>query len=210
MFSYGPHHIAEQKQGDQLEPTYSSAVRIRDAALRTCQKRWTIGRSGERESGISVLVARHDDDDYPSMDNFFSFSLFFSLLSFSFFFPFHLDIPLLSMSLMQLDTPDFLPPPSYPFIPSFFPSPLSYFSLKWIHLSLVKSLMKPDTLTAPSLDHLLGRSQSKPITPTTINQTYIYFPPCSSLIYLWFFRTFPPPDFLQFSFILSIYSIAKM
>ena len=31
--------------------------------LRTSQKRWTIGRSGERGSGISVLVARHDDDD---------------------------------------------------------------------------------------------------------------------------------------------------
>ena len=29
---------------------------------RTCQKRWTIGRSGERGSGISVLVARQDDD----------------------------------------------------------------------------------------------------------------------------------------------------
>ena len=56
-------HKAEQKQGDQLEPTYSSSVRIRDVALRTCQKRWTIGRSGERGSGISVLVARHDDDD---------------------------------------------------------------------------------------------------------------------------------------------------
>ena len=27
------------------------------------QRRWVIGRSGERGSGISVLVARHDDDD---------------------------------------------------------------------------------------------------------------------------------------------------
>ena len=65
--SYGPPHMAEQKQGDQLEPTYSSSVRIQDVALRTCQKRWTIGRSGERGSGISVLAARHDDDDddYP-------------------------------------------------------------------------------------------------------------------------------------------------
>ena len=32
-------HMAEQKQGDQLECTYSSSVRIRDVALRTCQKR---------------------------------------------------------------------------------------------------------------------------------------------------------------------------
>ena len=29
----------------------------------TYQKLWTIGRSGERGSGISVLVARHDDHD---------------------------------------------------------------------------------------------------------------------------------------------------
>ena len=29
----------------------------------TSQKRWTIGRSGERGSGISVLAARHDDED---------------------------------------------------------------------------------------------------------------------------------------------------
>ena len=34
-----------------------------DVALKTCQRRWTIGRSGERGSGISVLMARHDDDD---------------------------------------------------------------------------------------------------------------------------------------------------
>ena len=55
--------MAEQKQDDQLEPTYSSYVRIRDVALRTCQKQCTIGRSGERGSGISVLAARNDDDD---------------------------------------------------------------------------------------------------------------------------------------------------
>ena len=60
MFSYGPPHIADQKQGDQLEPTYSSFVRIRDVALRTSKKRWTIGMSGARGSGISLLVARQD------------------------------------------------------------------------------------------------------------------------------------------------------
>ena len=48
----------------QLEHTYSSSVRIRDVAMKTCQRRWTIGRSGERGSEISVLAARHDDDDY--------------------------------------------------------------------------------------------------------------------------------------------------
>ena len=63
MFSYGPRHIAEQKQDDQLKPTYSSSVRIRDVALMTCQKQWTKGRCGERESGISVPAARYDDDD---------------------------------------------------------------------------------------------------------------------------------------------------
>ena len=39
MYSYGPPHMAKQKQNDQLEHTYSSYVRIRDVALKTCQKR---------------------------------------------------------------------------------------------------------------------------------------------------------------------------
>ena len=63
MYSYGPPHMVEKKQDDQLEHTYSSYVRIRDVALKTCQRRRTIGRSGERGSGVSVLAARHDDDD---------------------------------------------------------------------------------------------------------------------------------------------------
>ena len=67
MYSYEPLHMAEQKQDDQHEHAYSSYVRIRDVTLKTCQRRWTIGRSGERESGISVLTLRHDDDD----DEFF-------------------------------------------------------------------------------------------------------------------------------------------
>ena len=46
--------------GWQLEHTYSSSVQIRDVPLRTCRKQWTIGRSGERGSGISVLIARRD------------------------------------------------------------------------------------------------------------------------------------------------------
>ena len=68
MYSNGPPHRAKQKQDDQLEHTYSSHVRIRDVALKTCQRRWMIGRSGERGSGISVLAARHDDDDDDIMD----------------------------------------------------------------------------------------------------------------------------------------------
>ena len=39
MYSYGPPHMAEQKQDDQLEHTYSSYVRIRDVALKTCRRR---------------------------------------------------------------------------------------------------------------------------------------------------------------------------
>ena len=65
MYSYGPPHMAVQKQDDQHEHTFSSCVRIRDAVLRTYLGRWTIGRSGERGSGISVLPARHDDDKIP-------------------------------------------------------------------------------------------------------------------------------------------------
>ena len=55
--------MAAQKQDDQHERTFSSYVRIRDVVLKTYLGRWTIGRSGERGSGISVLPARYDDDD---------------------------------------------------------------------------------------------------------------------------------------------------
>ena len=55
--------MAKQKQDDQFEHTYSSYVRIRDVALKTCHRRWMIGKSGERGSGISVLATRHDDGD---------------------------------------------------------------------------------------------------------------------------------------------------
>ena len=43
MYSFGPLHMAEQKLGDQLEPTYSSYVRIRGVARSTCRKGWTVG-----------------------------------------------------------------------------------------------------------------------------------------------------------------------
>ena len=56
-------HMAEQKQNDQHEHTFSSYVRIWDVVQKTCQWRWTIGKSGERGSGISMLPAWHDDDD---------------------------------------------------------------------------------------------------------------------------------------------------
>ena len=60
---YGPPYMAVQKQDDQHEHTFSSYVRIRDVVLKTYLGRWTIGRSGERGPGISVLSARYDDDD---------------------------------------------------------------------------------------------------------------------------------------------------
>ena len=64
MYSYGSPHMAVQKQDDQLERTFSSYVRIQAVTLKTYLGRWTIGRSGERGSGISVLPARYDDDIY--------------------------------------------------------------------------------------------------------------------------------------------------
>ena len=41
----------EQKQDDQLEPTYNSSVPIQDVALKTYRKPWTIdkGSGGVRE-----------------------------------------------------------------------------------------------------------------------------------------------------------------
>ena len=50
------------KAGQPHEHTFSNYVRIRDVVRKTCLRRWTIGRSGERGSGISVLPVRHDDD----------------------------------------------------------------------------------------------------------------------------------------------------
>ena len=56
-------HMVNQKQDDQLEHTYSSYVMIRDVTRKTYRRRWMIRRRGERGSGISVLAARHDDED---------------------------------------------------------------------------------------------------------------------------------------------------
>ena len=62
MDSCGPLHMDEQRQGDQLEHTYSSSVPIRDVAPRIYRKQWTIEMCGERGSGISVLIERREDD----------------------------------------------------------------------------------------------------------------------------------------------------
>ena len=49
----------------------ATMVRIRDVVQKTCLRRWTIGKSGERGSGISVLPARHDDDMASSIPIWF-------------------------------------------------------------------------------------------------------------------------------------------
>ena len=53
----------EQRQDNQLEPTYRSSVPIRDVALKISREWWTILKSGEKGPGISVLISWHDDDD---------------------------------------------------------------------------------------------------------------------------------------------------
>ena len=62
----GPPLMDVQVWDDQHEPTYSSYVRTRVVILKTCRRRWVIGRNGERRSGISAQTARHDDDDEGS------------------------------------------------------------------------------------------------------------------------------------------------
>ena len=59
----GPLHMDEQRQDDQLEPTYISSVPMRNVAMETNRKQCTIERGSERLSRISVLIERHDDDD---------------------------------------------------------------------------------------------------------------------------------------------------
>ena len=71
MYSYGPPHM-----DNQPEHTYSSYVRIRDVAWKTYRRWWTIGRSGERGSGIFVLAARHDDDDDDDDDDELTLAVF--------------------------------------------------------------------------------------------------------------------------------------
>ena len=59
-----PHIMAGQKQDDQHEHTSISYVRIQGVVLKTRWRRWMIGRSGNRGSGISVPAAWHYDDDH--------------------------------------------------------------------------------------------------------------------------------------------------
>ena len=54
--------MAKQKQDDQLEHTYSSYVRIR-MQPEDLPKAMNDREKWRERSGISVLMARHDDDD---------------------------------------------------------------------------------------------------------------------------------------------------
>ena len=51
------------KAGQSAQTYIQQLCEDTNVALKTCQRRWTIGKSGERGSGISMLVAWHDDDD---------------------------------------------------------------------------------------------------------------------------------------------------
>ena len=98
MYSYGSPHMAAQKQDDQLERTFSSYVRIQDVVLKTYLGRWTIGRSGERGSGISVLPARYDDDN--DIYIFFFFSFFHLIYIYTCFFHFFIIYTYISFFLI--------------------------------------------------------------------------------------------------------------
>ena len=56
-----PPLMVVQEWDDQHELTYSSYVKTRVVILKTCRRRWMIGRNGERRSGISAQAARHDE-----------------------------------------------------------------------------------------------------------------------------------------------------
>ena len=132
MYSYGPPHIAVQKQDDQHEHTFSSYVRIRDVVLKACLGRWTIGRSGERGSrDIRATSATWWWWWYPLLIHFFLslLSLFNNphiLLSFflSFFLSFLPSFFLLLSFLSSL---------FYYFIFLLISSAFSYFLSRFIH-----------------------------------------------------------------------------
>ena len=57
MYDCGP------KAGRPTKTDIQELCPIQDAALKTSRVRWTIGTSGERGSGRSVIAAQHDDHD---------------------------------------------------------------------------------------------------------------------------------------------------
>ena len=47
----------KQREDDCLEPTYNSSVLVKDVALRTSRKQWTIEMGDRKGTGISMLEA---------------------------------------------------------------------------------------------------------------------------------------------------------
>ena len=54
----------EQKQDDQIGPTYNSSVLIQDVALKTYRKRWKIEKGRER---VREIRADDEDDEEKSL-----------------------------------------------------------------------------------------------------------------------------------------------
>ena len=79
VYSFCGHlpHMDDQRHEHQQGPTYNSSVPLQDEALKTNRKRWTIEKYGERRSGSSVLMGRHDDgdDDTLSDEQFSKYSI---------------------------------------------------------------------------------------------------------------------------------------
>ena len=69
MYSYGPPHMAGQKEDDQLEHTYSNFVRIRDATRKTFQRPWPY----EKSTSILATWDIHTQisQDWVSMINWY-------------------------------------------------------------------------------------------------------------------------------------------
>ena len=99
VFLWTP-HMAEQKQDDQLEHTFSSYVWIRDVALNTCKRPWTIGRvwrervRGIRACGMTwwwwwyIYIGWNEKNSRPRKDDMILF--LFNENQFSFFVADHL------------------------------------------------------------------------------------------------------------------------
>ena len=63
MFSDGLLYTDKQILYDQQELIDNSSVRTQGVFYKTCQVWWTIEKNVKRESGTSMLAARHDDED---------------------------------------------------------------------------------------------------------------------------------------------------
>ena len=59
----------EQKQDNQLEPTYTRSLPMQNVALKTWREQWMIEKGGGSGSGRFVLMAWHDDDDIIEKKN---------------------------------------------------------------------------------------------------------------------------------------------